>query len=256
MTSKMHRPRKKLLEDLLSSILNEWGEQEVLRVIAELQTSPLKKSSDQRPSGANSQGRSHQRPSAISIAQKADAPAEKKRLLIDLASNFDHKSFLPTMPDIRHFLEMRGQELGVVKQRADAFRSVVKVMLAMSDEGLERLVRNIQHTGPSQLGPLSDAIKSTGAIVRQDRSDNNPTAQGEVIEPAATEHATRSGAASDQPPVGTASEASSGEERHKRQSRNEQARDFSRTASLRREEADSQRQRILRSLKDTPPKRG
>jgi hypothetical protein len=84
---------------------------------------------------------------------------------------------------VRYFFEMRGQDPGPVKQRQDSFRKVLNVLLNMADDELMLLHTSGTHAGPTQLGPLSDAIKASSASVRATESHTEPTAVEESIEP-------------------------------------------------------------------------
>jgi hypothetical protein len=178
MTSKLHRDDREFLQEMLASLAKRFGSDEVLLALSEIEEMPFdrlrrRRNAEQERATQRERGRNSERPSAVHIAERADAPPGKKSLLVNLALQFDHKAFLPTLPDIRHFLEMRGQDLGSVKQRSDAFRKIVSAVLGMSEEALERLIVNSRHSGPSQLGPLSDAIKAVGASTRSERNNSS-----------------------------------------------------------------------------------
>lgn len=181
MVGKMQRYGRDFLKDLLSPLIKQWGRDEVLRAIYDMEQS--KDSRDAEGKGSLSArhdsivGRRHRepaaKPNAVMIAQAADVPPEKRVLLISLASQFEHKSFLPTISDVRNFLEMRGQDAASVKQRSDAFRKVIRAVMDMPNENIERMIRSSRHSGPSQLGPLSDAIKAASVAVRSTTTGAN-----------------------------------------------------------------------------------
>lgn len=165
MTEKSHGKRYDLLESLLTPLLLEWGRDAVLACIAELDTNSVAGERQRRQAGTD-RGPSSRKPSAVEITGRAELPTTKRDALFRLASLFDRKLFLPTASDVRHFLELRAQQPGPVKQRHDAFRKVLALLSDMADEELERLIENSTHAGPTQLGPLSDAIRATGAAMR------------------------------------------------------------------------------------------
>ena len=78
---------------------------------------------------------------------------------------------------------MRGQDSGPIKHRQDSFRKVLDVLVGMSDDELQVLQAGGTHAGPTQLGPLSDAIKATSAAVRASESNASPAADEESGEP-------------------------------------------------------------------------
>src|SRR3954469_23267363 len=112
MTRKSTRSRDDLLRALLLPIFREWGPDAVHRCLAELEDLPagIEGNSPSRPSARQAQRR---KPSAVDLATRLEAPQATKASLLDLASLFDRKQFLPTASDVRHFLELRGQDTGV-----------------------------------------------------------------------------------------------------------------------------------------------
>ena len=165
MTGKSHGKRQDLLESLLTPLLREWGRDAVLACIAELNTNSVPSERQHRPDSA-ARGPSSRKPNAVEIADRAELSTTKRDALLRLASLFDQKLFLPTASDVRHFLLLRAQQPGSVKQRQDAFRKVLALLSGMADEELERLIKCSTHSGPTQLGPLSDAIRATSAAMR------------------------------------------------------------------------------------------
>ena len=164
-----------LLMSLLAPLVREWGHDTVQQCLAELHA-------EQGMGGTSlpAQGRKptkeYRRPSATEMVHRLDAPAARKVTLRSLAVRFDAKTFLPTASDVRHFLEMRGQDPGPIKQRQDSFRKVLDVLVVMAEDELQLLQGSGTHAGPTQLGPLSDAIKATSAAVRAAESNAAPGA--------------------------------------------------------------------------------
>ncbi|WP_312808115.1 hypothetical protein [Agrobacterium cavarae] len=172
----MQRHGKDFLKELLLPLLNRWGRETVLRAIEELQDGSTKNESTKQP-GEQRRG-IRAKSSALSVAQKVPVDAETRALLLKLATQFDHRSFLPSIGDVRAFLEMRGQNTHGLKQRPDAFRKVISAIVDMPKDGLQQLVQNNENAGgPSQLGPLSDAIKRASATVRSSGESNSQGVQ-------------------------------------------------------------------------------
>jgi len=176
------KSRSPLLISLLETLLREWGYDTVRQCLAEVRARQIKEDTKQaldkhRPT------KTHIRPSAVQMLERLHATVDKKEDLHALAAQFDAKTFLPTTSDVRHFLEMRGQDLGSIKQRQDAFRKVLSVLLGMSEDELMLLRRSGAHTGPTQLAPLSDAIKATSAAARSAESQTEAQAAEESGEP-------------------------------------------------------------------------
>ena len=171
MTSKMKQYGPDLLKNLLAPLIKQWGREEILRIISILDLESEhhlehRKFTVGRSARTEINRRQANRPNAVIIAEKINMPEEKKALILNIAAQFERKSFLPTISDVRNFLEMRGQDARGIKQRAETFRKIIKILVDMSDEGLEKIIRSRRNSGPSQLGPLSDAIKAASASLR------------------------------------------------------------------------------------------
>ena len=59
-----------------------------------------------------------------------------------------------------------------MKDRFDAFRRLLKPLSALPLEQLERIASSALHSGPSRLGPLSDAISAAAASLPRHREPN------------------------------------------------------------------------------------
>ena len=163
------KSKSPLLMSLLAPLLREWGYDKVRQCLEEIQAGQV--TEDFSPAAHKRKpAKTHRRTSAVEIVERLDITADKKKPIHVLASRFDAKTFLPTASDVRHFLEMHGQGSSPVKQRPDAFRKVLDVLLSMAHDELVLLRTSSSHAGPTQLGPLSDAIKATSAAVRNTES--------------------------------------------------------------------------------------
>ncbi|KWH09753.1 hypothetical protein WT59_20790 [Burkholderia territorii] len=171
-----------LLISLLAPLLREWGYDTVKQCLAEIQAEQSKEDSslaEHKPK----QVKDYRRPSAVEIIERLHVSANRRDHLHALAARFDAKTFLPTASDVRHFLEMRGKDPGPIKQRQDSFRKVLDALLSMGDDELMLVQTSGTHAGPTQLGPLSDAIKATSAATRNADPHEEPAAAQEPTEP-------------------------------------------------------------------------
>lgn len=170
--------KQHLLRSLLSPLVHEWGYDVVRRCLAELESLEFNHpEGDRQGNKPVTVKEKYRKPTAIDLINRIEAPEAKKALLLILASKFEAKEFLPTVADVRHFLEMRGQQVTGIKQRQDTFGKVLESLLSMPDDELDRVVLNKSHSGPSQLEPLSDAIRAASAAVR---SSEPPTSAHQV----------------------------------------------------------------------------
>jgi hypothetical protein len=150
-----------LLRSLLGVLVDEWGYGPVRDCLDALGASDEAQSLE-ASRGAEKRSRKTEKPTARSLAAKISLPPEQKRLIQSLAERYDSKLFLPTAGDIRYFFEIHGETPPSSKQRSEAFRRVLKVLSAMRETTLQKIIEDDAHTGPSRLGPLSEAMRSVG----------------------------------------------------------------------------------------------
>jgi hypothetical protein len=152
----MTKKKLKLLENLLLVMLREWGHLEVENALARLMANT--QSLDEL--SAHERRATPRKLLAIEQLQRAKLSDAQIPSLTELARRFDQKQFLPSTSDVREFLIMIGERPSGIKDRAEAFRKLLKALVKYSPERLEQLANSSRHSGPSQLGPLSDAITS------------------------------------------------------------------------------------------------
>lgn len=111
------------------------------------------------------------RRSAPDYVTGMNPPSNQKERLLTLAQLFEERNFLPTAADIRNFFEAYGVSTAKVKARQDAMPLIFRFLYSLSDERLDRIIKEGSFTGPSELGPIADAIKAQGVSMRN-REDN------------------------------------------------------------------------------------
>jgi hypothetical protein len=164
--------RKILLSNLLHALVQEWGKREVEDALAQL-SNAADLTEAHRLGSSVSRGarrsRSVTKSLAIEQVARAQLPEAQEVALLELARRFDHKQFLPSTADVREFLIMMGERPGAIKDRSQAFRRLLEALTRLPPEQLEWLANSALHSGPSQLGPLSDAISAAGASLPRHR---------------------------------------------------------------------------------------
>lgn len=111
-------------------------------------------------------GGSHLRRSARDYATGMNLPSDQKERLLTFAQLFEEKRFLPTAADIRNFFDAYGAGPAKVKTRRDAIPLIFRFLSSLSDERLDRIINEGSFTGPSELGPIADAIKAKSVSMR------------------------------------------------------------------------------------------
>lgn len=155
-----------LLQSLLRLLVNEWGGEAVKKCLDEIS---LHKNASEVVGGfggviheRNKKNPSAKKPTAVLIASRANLPPEKKDLIITIAERYDEKTFLPSQGDVKFFFEAYGEGVPHVRQRIDAFRTIIRLLSGMTEGALRNILENSIHSGPASLDSLSDAMRGAG----------------------------------------------------------------------------------------------
>ena len=175
--SKNMRKSSKFLNSMLSLLINEFGISEVYKALLEIDSETEENSKligkDRTERNTKKNDDQNQRNSVIfELQNNTEIPEGKKAILLELAYRFKGKDFLPSVSDVRNFLESNGISSYAIKNRAEAYKVVFEALISFSEHRLEKFNSGRLHRGPAQLGPLSDAISATGALFRKDRQVN------------------------------------------------------------------------------------
>lgn len=166
MTSKKSKSNK-LLAEVLTALVREYGHEEVLQSLNSVAASYKDRVSPNNGNSDAQDAAKKRKATPTELVERSLLPHASKILLRRLAERFEAKSFLPSIGDVRHFLEMNGFPDEKPIQRAEAFRVVLKVIAQMPEEAIGRLALSHVHSGPSELAPLSQAIKAAGNAHRK-----------------------------------------------------------------------------------------
>jgi hypothetical protein len=158
--------RDALLIDSLRSLVRQWGHKEVKAALADVCGTAGWDDASQSPNIGDERTkrlRSATKLLASEQVARAQLPEVQEVILLKLAVRFDRREFLPSISDVRQFLIMMGETPGAMKDRSEAFRRLLKLLSRLPLERLEQLMSSSLYSGPSQLGPLSDAISTVAA---------------------------------------------------------------------------------------------
>lgn len=174
--------RDDLLGRLVGVLVDEWGLARVRQAVASLEdTAGL--ASAQRPGGARQShdARTRRKPSPTDLARRVHGPTALKSAIEELARLFEAKLFLQSVGDVRHFLEMRGKELPASISRSESFPKILEELVDIPVDQLREIARKTELSGPSELAPLSNAIRTAGASLRpevaHESGDNSATSE-------------------------------------------------------------------------------
>lgn len=107
---------------------------------------------------AGTRGKRKRAATALERVEKMDLPSETAQSVVLLAQRFDEKSFMPTFSDIARFCREYDIEAPSSKSRASAISRVFGTIATMDAEDIQILLDYGAFSGPSRLGPISDAI--------------------------------------------------------------------------------------------------
>jgi hypothetical protein len=152
-----------MLRALLRTLVDGYGYDAVETALRKL-SAPVE--SERRKPSERSQEASAHAHGAEKLVAGMDLAPEHKLLLAELAKRFDQESAFPKWSDIRGFLLAHQQDATDLKGRVGAFKRMLPVLSAMSPKGLEKLIARSHHSGPADLGAISDAIRDAGEDLR------------------------------------------------------------------------------------------
>lgn len=152
---------QRLLDDLLTTLVNRWGYDTVRGSLQRVSGEAGRMSVGEHAfAKERTKAVNNKKPTAVGFLEKLNFDHAKREALTKLATQYDRKLFLPRTADVREFLHMRGQPTQV-SDRTMAIRTVFHTLAHSPKEELELLVT--LPGGPSELGPISDAIKLVNA---------------------------------------------------------------------------------------------
>lgn len=104
---------------------------------------------------------------ASEYVAKMNVDGDKVSAMRALAERFESKSFLPRCADIRNFCHIHGIDERASKSRSAAIPRLFRYLATMDSKNLQRLLDESAFSGPSQLGPLAEAIRERGRAGRR-----------------------------------------------------------------------------------------
>lgn len=153
--------QEEILEDFLRLLIKRWGYGAVLQQLSDLEHSKPK-----TPHGVVKEKYRQHRLKPRDYVEKISLSGRKKDLLLELATRFENRQFLPTIGHVKDFLERKHVHVNSLRGRSAAIPKIIEILSDLPDESLETILGDDNYSGPSRLGPLSDAIKARGAAIR------------------------------------------------------------------------------------------
>ncbi len=165
------------LETTLRPIVQEHGLGSVLEALGKIASEqdaqsalPLAVNGADKPAKPRKARKRSPKLNAIEYAAKMELASDKQAAIVELAERFERKDFLPTFGDIRNFCDIHGIDVPASKTRASSIPRVFKFLAnEMDAREAQRILDDGMFSGPSQLGPIADAIRRNGRASRASR---------------------------------------------------------------------------------------
>ena len=157
------------LRSALHRLIQDHGYSEVQRGLRELKSSdlPRKNLRHSKMGEMSSSNRATTKPKRYSsrvtapeYVAKSEISSERRPLIDELSRRFENKSFLPTFGDVRNFFQIYGIDEPASRSRVSAIPRLFKFLATMEADEIRRILDDGMFSGPSQLGPISDAIRN------------------------------------------------------------------------------------------------
>lgn len=164
--------RDEILRGLLQTLVDGWGKGAVLEALDTLDTATPRAKHERDNGAVEDSARGVE-----TLVAEMELSPEYRRLMMDLAKRFDDGRAFPKLGDVRRFLLSHQENASDLKGRVQGFKRMVPILMSMSPKGLERLIARSHHSGPADLGEISDAIRGAGEDLRGKPQEKPETQQ-------------------------------------------------------------------------------
>ena len=159
----------KELRTALSSMIERFGFERVSRTLREMETDQVKQKTrraDPAKRAPNNGSGNKRRVSAVEYVRTMALPAERAEVIGRAAKEFERRTFLPTVGDVRSFCEVYGIEEPRSKTRTSGIPRIFKFLVTMNAAEVKTMLDDRMFSGPAELGPIADAIRSRAKEMR------------------------------------------------------------------------------------------
>ncbi len=170
------------IEIIFQKLLSRLGRDEVQRRLEMLINNAEAITNNRREKSIIANKQKKQAKSAVELVTSMDIAPGKKDILKKLASNFDEKIFLPRVGDIKNLFYKNGIDRSLVKSRQASINNLFFFLSTLSEEKLKFIYDDKSYCGPTNLEPISEAIKTRGNSRRENVVINDSSKQDESEE--------------------------------------------------------------------------
>ena len=154
----------------LASIVERFGFERVSRTLHEMasQHTRLKagKGVNAHERARNKGAENRRRRSAVEYVRTMNIAAARAEVVVRAAREFERRTFLPTLGDVRGFCEVYGIEEPSSKSRVSGIPRIFKFLATMDTTDVEQILNEGRFSGPAELGPIADAIRGKAREMR------------------------------------------------------------------------------------------
>ena len=124
----------------------------------------------------NSGSRNKRSVSAVDYVRGMDIPTDRAKVIARVAEEFERRTFLPTVGDVRSFCEAYGIEQPKSRARASSIPRIFKFLLTVDAAEVKSILDDRMFSGPTELGPIADAIRGRAKEIRLGIQDSETSA--------------------------------------------------------------------------------
>ena len=152
------------LRKILSALVEDYGYQSVRTCLEDCAAGRRKlKVTGESTSVGNNKTRARPRPRAMEVVENLEiGDQEKKQILVALAREFEEKSFMPNVNNVRAFLTRQGQDASRVKSRQQAVTAVFRCLADWETQSLFEFQKKGSYGGPKSLAAIAETIEKVG----------------------------------------------------------------------------------------------
>lgn len=160
-----------LIKNIIEALVLRYGHDRVRRVLYKVvpKIDNSQSETDLLPgfSVSKTKKKKSRRKTAVEIVLSSELSDEVRKPLLEIATRFDSRRFLPTARDIGDFLILHGGNEPNTTDRSTAFRRLLALLKVKPLDVLRDFASSHVNSGPARLGPLSEAISEAGqSLVR------------------------------------------------------------------------------------------
>lgn len=150
---------KERLEAELRSIVQQYGFSRVAQTLQDMEQEDATRNLVPTSGSLAKSSLPKSRRSASMYAAKLELAPQKRKMVIELASRFEVKTFMPTIGEVRNFFRFYGLDGERLRSRRGAMVRIFKALASMDEAEVKRILDNQLFSGPSRLEPIADAIR-------------------------------------------------------------------------------------------------